>query len=250
MVLPSHRNCNDQLSKAQVTHLYIGKKLAFLVVDFSSQQSMERENDNYINKGNNNDDGEWRTVTNRKKKSTKQQTISYFFTDIPMGWNDVALWKTFAKYGRISDVYIAKKKTLNGKTFGFARFTDIQNPKAFESTLNSITVGTQRISVNIARYQNGRNNSARQQPHNSTHHHQPQNTSEPRHLANIPTSKSYAHILNTKTPSKTSQPPKPMTIHSCPDLTTSFEHSLVGELFTIETLPTQPPHHLHGKRPT
>ncbi|PWA81363.1 RNA-directed DNA polymerase, eukaryota [Artemisia annua] len=154
-----------------------------------------------------------------------------------MGWNDVALWKTFAKYGRISDVYIAKKKTLTGKTFGFARFTDVQNPKTFESTLNSITVGTQRISVNIARYQNGRNNSTRQQPHNLTHHHQPKNTSEPRHLANIPIDKSYAHILNTKTPSKTSQPPKPITIHSCPDLTTSLEHSLVGELFTIETLP-------------
>ncbi|GKD02052.1 aminopeptidase M1-like protein isoform X1 [Tanacetum coccineum] len=47
-----------------------------ITVDVFSQQSMERENSNNINKGNNNEDGEWRTVTNRKKKSTKQQTIS------------------------------------------------------------------------------------------------------------------------------------------------------------------------------
>ncbi|GJZ31004.1 RNA-directed DNA polymerase, eukaryota [Tanacetum coccineum] len=56
---------------------------------------------------------DWKRVSRCKKKVTKQKdiTISYFFTNFPNGWNDTMLWKTFAKYGRIIDVYGAKNKT-------------------------------------------------------------------------------------------------------------------------------------------
>ncbi|GJX80885.1 RNA-directed DNA polymerase, eukaryota [Tanacetum coccineum] len=100
-----------------------------------------------------NDNG-WQTVEKRRNKAQKlNRTTTYFFTDIPPGWNDNDLWKLFAKYGRISDVYIAKKKTAKGKDFGFARFLNVSNPTSFETTLNSITIGNYRLSINIARYQ-------------------------------------------------------------------------------------------------
>ncbi|GKD26831.1 RNA-directed DNA polymerase, eukaryota [Tanacetum coccineum] len=74
-----------------------------------------------------NDNG-WQTVEKRRNKAQKlNRTTTYLFTDIPPGWNDNALWKLFSKYRRISDVYIAKKKTAKGKDFGFARFLNVSN---------------------------------------------------------------------------------------------------------------------------
>ena len=77
----------------------------------------------------------WQIVTNRRRNKDanikKPTTISYYFTDIPPGWNEAALWKTFAKYGRITDVYIAKKTSTNGKDFGFGRFIEVSNPITF-----------------------------------------------------------------------------------------------------------------------
>lgn len=50
--------------------------------------------------------------------------------------------------------------------------------------------------------------------------------------------KTYAETLNVIPPSVPSTaPPKPITIHPCPDLTTKLSHTLIGELFTIDTIP-------------
>ncbi|GJW61694.1 hypothetical protein Tco_0111029 [Tanacetum coccineum] len=48
-------------------------------------------------------------------------------------------------HGRIVDAYLAKKKTVDGKNFGFARFTNVVNPHSFETTLNSIAIGIYRL---------------------------------------------------------------------------------------------------------
>ncbi|GJZ89940.1 putative RNA-directed DNA polymerase [Tanacetum coccineum] len=80
--------------------------------------------------------------------------------DIPAGANEANIWKAFAKQGRVCDVYLAKKKTINGSNFGVARFLNLSNPKSFEKILNSTTtLGHHRLKVNIARYQRGFANS-------------------------------------------------------------------------------------------
>nr|GEY43323.1 RNA-directed DNA polymerase, eukaryota [Tanacetum cinerariifolium] len=107
------------------------------------------------NHDDNNDDG-WHTATKRqntKEYGTQHIITPYFFTDFPQGLSETALWKTFAKYGRITDVYIAKKPTINEKAFGFARFINVQNLRSFETTLNSIVISTYHLKVNIARFQ-------------------------------------------------------------------------------------------------
>ncbi|GJS83358.1 RNA-directed DNA polymerase, eukaryota [Tanacetum coccineum] len=101
--------------------------------DFSPQGSKEREDGEIQATPNNNnmssynhekrregEDNGWKTVDRRRRKAhTKQETTtSYFFTDIPPGWNEVTLWKTFAKFGRVFDVYMAKKRRLMGKILG------------------------------------------------------------------------------------------------------------------------------------
>ncbi|GJY33438.1 RNA-directed DNA polymerase, eukaryota [Tanacetum coccineum] len=200
---------------------------------------MERECHTLQDSSNGEEDGNngWQTVHRRSKKVHKpNSTTTYFFTNIPPGWNDIALWKLFAKYGRISDVYIAKKTSKTDKKFGFARFLNVSNPSSFETTLSSITIGTHRLTINIARYQNkhGNTNShhltSKQQSFKPTFNHcSPQN-----HPTTI--NNSYASILRGQEPPKQPPaPPTPLIIHSCPGLVNSLAHSLIGKLFTIDT---------------
>ncbi|GJS14891.1 RNA-directed DNA polymerase, eukaryota [Tanacetum coccineum] len=174
----------------------------------------------------------------RKQQRQQNQTISYFFTDIPAGANEANIWKAFAKQGRVCDVYLAKKKTINGSDFGFARFLNVSNPKSFEKILNSTTtLGHHRLKVNIARYQRGfansdhhvrkaaHTNKTNQHPHSTPSHYHPQQPG-----------KCYATALNGNSiPTKQNLPPTPITIHACPDLTSELHHCLVVELATIDT---------------
>nr|GEW54397.1 RNA-directed DNA polymerase, eukaryota [Tanacetum cinerariifolium] len=219
---------------------------------------MEREQDqghpyhkdNDSNNNNNNDelDNGWTTIVRKnKKKNTHVPTNSYYFTDLPSVWNDTMIWKAFAKYGRISDVYVAKKKSVIRKTFGFDRFYNITNPKSFENTLKSTFIGTHRLKIHLARYQSKNNqqfaappakittNWQKPTPHpvtkliNQTSHHVSS------HPFNTFGSQSYAESLTNK--AKPKHPPTSLMIHSCPDLTKLLRQSLIGELQTLDTLP-------------
>ncbi|GKB62245.1 hypothetical protein Tco_0918431 [Tanacetum coccineum] len=113
-----------------------------------------------------------------------------------------------------------------------------RQPKSFEYSLNSITIDSHHITVNIARYQ-------RNEPINTdttkalpSHHHCAQPTTLPSRKTNIPKTKSYVETVTSQNPIKPlPAPPTPITIHSCPDLVTTLSHSLVGELATIDTFP-------------
>nr|GEU73883.1 RNA-directed DNA polymerase, eukaryota [Tanacetum cinerariifolium] len=61
------------------------------------------------------------------KITSQRDTISYFFTNIPSGLNETIRWKAIAKQGRISDVYMAKKTTVNGRRSGFAIFLSVDD---------------------------------------------------------------------------------------------------------------------------
>ncbi|GKB00934.1 RNA-directed DNA polymerase, eukaryota [Tanacetum coccineum] len=58
----------------------------------------------------------------------------------------------FEKYGNLVDVYVAKKKTLGGDRFGFARFKNVSNTNALEKKLATIKIGYDNIVINVARY--------------------------------------------------------------------------------------------------
>ncbi|PWA41586.1 hypothetical protein CTI12_AA459190 [Artemisia annua] len=185
--------------------------------------------------------GEWTTIDRRSRKQ-RATTTSYYFTDIPTGWNETALWKLFAKYGRISDVHLAKKKSKDGKSFGFARFLKITNPTSFEISLNSITVGTHRLTANIARYQNGVAIKPPTKPI-LTHYTAKPPPNQP--AAPAAYKRTFSNVVNTipthipppLIPTHIPPPPTPITIHPCPDLISKLSHSLIGELYSIDTLP-------------
>nr|GEZ74839.1 RNA-directed DNA polymerase, eukaryota [Tanacetum cinerariifolium] len=195
---------------------------------------MERENGRSTNHQHHEDSG-WTTVNGRSRKEPAKlnSMTSFYFTNIPSGCNETELWKTFIKYGSVSDVYMAKKMSVNGKTFGFVRFLNVINTKSLETSLNTIIIGNCRLEINIASYQHTNT----KPPHHNINK-PPINRMPNTPLQSIKNIQHnfYANIISANTTSKP-KPPPPITIHSCPELTSKLEHSLVGELITIETLP-------------
>ncbi|GJW18810.1 cytochrome P450 [Tanacetum coccineum] len=89
-------------------------------------------------------------ITNREPAIN---STTFYFTNFPLKWNHLVMIDVFSKYGRVADVYIARKRNKLGKRFGFVRFLDVSNPTRFELRLNTLCIGTQKVFCNIARHQ-------------------------------------------------------------------------------------------------
>ncbi|MCH98679.1 RNA recognition motif, partial [Trifolium medium] len=55
-----------------------------------------------------------------------QSAISFFVTNFPVDCNTEDLWKAFARYGRVGDVYIPSKVDKWGKRFAFVNFLEVK----------------------------------------------------------------------------------------------------------------------------
>ncbi|GKD91074.1 cytochrome P450 [Tanacetum coccineum] len=76
------------------------------------------------------------------------------------------MFEVFKRYGHVDDVFIAGKRNVQGKRFGFATFMGVHNPTAFEKELSTICIGTQKLRCYIAKYQ--RNLGGLGNPHRHT----------------------------------------------------------------------------------
>jgi RNA recognition motif-containing protein len=84
-----------------------------------------------------------------------QVATSFFFTNFPAEVNEEDLWKHFARYGRVGEVYIPKKVDKQGRRFGFVKYRDIKD--AAEATdllrcISDIWFGTFKLRVNRSRF--------------------------------------------------------------------------------------------------
>ena len=48
------------------------------------------------------------------------------------------MWRTFKRAGDVRDVYPARKRLVNGKRFGFVRFSKTESDSVIEKRLNNI----------------------------------------------------------------------------------------------------------------
>ncbi|GKC50899.1 nucleotide-binding alpha-beta plait domain-containing protein [Tanacetum coccineum] len=95
--------------------------------------------------------GEWVKVT-RKHKGSKysvQENGTRFNAD---SWDNGALWKMFSSYGKVIDVYVAFKRTKRDTRFGFVRFINIGDILSFESKLEGIMIGAEKLIINRAKF--------------------------------------------------------------------------------------------------
>ncbi|KAL4572523.1 hypothetical protein LXL04_019302 [Taraxacum kok-saghyz] len=137
-----------------------------------------------------------------KNDSVGGSAITFFFTNFPEDSTEAGLWKTFREAGDIVDLFIARKRSLAGKKFGFARFRKVRDNAAMEGKLNNLYVGGAQIKANVARFSRGTKPSP-------PHQHQPVkvkskivklNTGEEHQATPVGTSRSYADMLNGKIP--------------------------------------------------
>jgi hypothetical protein len=116
-------------------------------------------------------DQEWQTVKGRNRidnKGMKQKIdiattkgfkgdgsvslTTFFFTDFPTSFGAKAMINAFHYYGDILEVVIPAKRDRRGRRFGFARFKNVMDAQGFESELANLTIGRDKISVNLSRY--------------------------------------------------------------------------------------------------
>jgi hypothetical protein len=84
-----------------------------------------------------------------------KETTSFFFTNYPVDTPVMDLWKMFARFGRVGEVYIPQKLDKQGHKFGFVKFKEVQDVEELNRRLGDIWMGTYHLRINPSRF--GRN---------------------------------------------------------------------------------------------
>lgn len=79
-------------------------------------------------------------------------TTKIFFTNFPNDCGMEDMWRVFAHWGIVKEVFIAKKKDRFGHRFGFVCFKDISDTSRLIANLNNIRLGGSRLIANTPRF--------------------------------------------------------------------------------------------------
>ncbi|KAI3500005.1 hypothetical protein L1887_35820 [Cichorium endivia] len=181
-------------------------------------------------------ENEW-TVVNRRKNNRRSDLTSFFVSNIPDDTSVDEIRKLFVGFGKVADVYIARKKDRSRLNFGFVKFTGVKNAKSLEGSLGKLKLGNNILSVNIARF--SRNGDA---VHGMNISKKPASSHPPPPPSawNIVGSRSFANVLSG---SHTSCEKKVSRIHlnPCSEIDSAlFNVFLFGETLDVGTLRKMP----------
>jgi len=79
-------------------------------------------------------------------------STSFFFTKFPESANRSDLWKLFAKFGYVGEVFLPKKLDKWGRRFGFVKYKEVLNVEALAARLENVWFDNVRLKVNLARF--------------------------------------------------------------------------------------------------
>lgn len=85
-------------------------------------------------------------------KHWDQITTSYFFTHFPEELHYTDLWKVFARFGRVGEVFMPKKRDKWGRRFGFVKFLEVSDEAGLTRRLEEVWWGDMKLKVNRARF--------------------------------------------------------------------------------------------------
>jgi hypothetical protein len=71
-----------------------------------------------------------------------KETISFYFTNFPEDTPVMELWKLFAMYGHVGEVYIPKKMDKRGNKFGFVKYKEVKEVEELSNKLESVWMVT------------------------------------------------------------------------------------------------------------
>ena len=82
----------------------------------------------------------------------KQSFVSFYFTNVPEDISYIALRQGFEVCGIMEDVYLAKKRNVNGGVFGFVRYGKVMNVEKLLKALNNVWFGDCRVVAKVASF--------------------------------------------------------------------------------------------------
>jgi RNA recognition motif-containing protein len=97
------------------------------------------------------------TEFNQEKGSSfvnrlNKEATSFFFTNFPEETLVVDLWRVFARFGRIGEVYVPNKVDKRGRRFGFAKFLEVNNVEELSKRMEDVWCGSFKLRVNLSRF--------------------------------------------------------------------------------------------------
>jgi hypothetical protein len=78
--------------------------------------------------------------------------VTFYFTNFPVQLSYFYLWKGFEVCGILEDVYVAKKRNMHGKPYGFLKFSNVKDVTKLEKALNAVSFGQFCVSASVARF--------------------------------------------------------------------------------------------------
>lgn len=78
--------------------------------------------------------------------------VSFYFTNVPHDISYVALRQGFEVYGLMEDVYLARKRNVNGDVFSFVRYGKVKDVEKLLKALNNVWFGDWRVVAKVASF--------------------------------------------------------------------------------------------------
>ncbi|KAL4566288.1 hypothetical protein LXL04_030402 [Taraxacum kok-saghyz] len=92
-----------------------------------------------------------------KEDSIGGTATTFFFTNFPEHWAVARLSEAFSRLGKVADVFVARKRSSQGRKFGFVRFFKVMCMEKMVEDLNNLWMEKFKIRANVAKYRRKEN---------------------------------------------------------------------------------------------
>lgn len=91
-----------------------------------------------------------RNGSDSNQEKVEKLYVTYFVTNFPNDLVEKDLWHLFEEFGKIANVYIARKLSKNGRKFAFVKYLIVFYGDRLEKRLTNIWVGNFHLFVCIS----------------------------------------------------------------------------------------------------
>ena len=78
--------------------------------------------------------------------------VSFYFTNVPADISYISLRRGFEVCGMMEDVYLARKRNVNGGVFGFVRYGNVKDVDKLLKAVNNVWFGDWRVVAKVATF--------------------------------------------------------------------------------------------------
>lgn len=79
-------------------------------------------------------------------------SVSFYFTNVPHDISYISLRQGFEVCGIMEDVYLARKRNVNGGVFGFVRYRKVKDVEKLLRAINNVWFGDWKVVAKVASF--------------------------------------------------------------------------------------------------